>query len=1160
MGRSEEYERGRRLLETGDEAFQDQRLAAAEKAYLDAAKLFSQIGNEEGRAAALTNLGATLAKARRLEDAIAILHEAIALHQKTRVLSGLAMATFSLAMTLADAARFFAALEAFENAHIFLREGHQGQLADQAADYAKTLRESLPKNVPDGGQSEWDDRSARLVSAKAAGVRQYQTGDPVGALRFWNIALLEATHLRYEHEAVELLNSIASAKCRLGRISEGCEDFSRAAELAQQLGFAKYEATILNNLGCAWLDFGEQHLALDCLRRSVSMRSALGDTAEHAESQANLGVAYARNGDRAEALACLNDSCVLYQSAGNLQAVNSLAQLIPRVEAGDRLLERRVYGDFAESIPQTNQDFARDLQEAQDAERRGDFTEATRLYEGLLRSRLYDSGSVHADLLIRLGFSYNRIGRRGMALLCYQAAAEHARNARDQEREARALNNAGVLSTDPDVSLDLLRRAAALRERLSDPHELGETYVSIAQSVPMGDAAGYMKQAIKLLDPGRNGSAWAAAYRSLIDILQGDELVAFRTRHRPTAESIGLALDLDKGIGSGPSREELEKLHALVDLDELGHFGLILEAPATRDRTPEYQWRSTFTKALVAWDIGNRNAAIEAMCEVLEAIEATRVALLSRRERSEYFQKQWHAYDKTIEYLLAESRVEEALEVVERAKARSLLDLLANIDYLPEAIPVEQREAFRRAILALNDTERDLEDRTRQGFGRDSSGLSAAQVRWISTKATAAQILDEITKRIPGFDPNKPVPTVDRGSMNVLLRTPRHLIIVWWLGTSVRGAFLLSREGLKFEHLTESEELSKALMTDRKSTDIRSSQRDLGLFPQTAELSHDTLSHILLAPLERHLDQSKVSSVTIVPHHYLHLLAFHTLSFRGSRLLDLYTIDYCPSLSLLQLCTRRIQHMHDALLGASALIVGNPDGSLQAAGIEAEQLGAILESSLVLRESEATAAAVISNMNSRTFLHFACHGRSGERQEEDFALLLAPTLNHTGMLSAGQIISQITLMPGSLVVLSACSTAKVALGETDEYVGLVGAFLLAGASTVVASLWPVDDVSTALLIWKFYKNVLSGDDVSTSLRTAQRWLRSLDADEIILILQKWKGADKDAAAQADYDALILRFRQRHGKPFEDPFFWGAFICIGDSRPRAGASRQAATQI
>ena len=72
-----------------------------------------------------------------------------------------------------------------------------------------------------------------------------------------------------------------------------------------------------------------------------------------------------------------------------------------------------------------------------------------------------------------------------------------------------------------------------------------------------------------------------------------------------------------------------------------------------------------------------------------------------------------------------------------------------------------------------------------------------------------------------------------------------------------------------------------------------------------------------------------------------------------------------------------------------------------------------------------------------------------------------------------------------VVVLSACETSAADPAPGDEMIGLVRAFLQAGAHRVVASLWPIDDAVTERFMSHFYSILSTGASTVTALRAAQ---------------------------------------------------------------------------
>src|SRR5581483_1102358 len=165
-----------------------------------------------------------------------------------------------------------------------------------------------------------------------------------------------------------------------------------------------------------------------------------------------------------------------------------------------------------------------------------------------------------------------------------------------------------------------------------------------------------------------------------------------------------------------------------------------------------------------------------------------------------------------------------------------------------------------------------------------------------------------------------------------------------------------------------------------------------------------------------------------------------------------------------------------------------------------------------------------------------------------------------------------------LAILSACQTAIPNVhGAVDEVRSLAVGLIQAGARAVLASLWPVDDRATYLLMTCFAQEWLPNVDAeppAAALARAQRWLRTVTNRELqqweaALLPQEWKGAveaelppsgDMAPASQTGeplpssfrYDSsdarMIIRgiasSHEPDERPFADPMYWAGFQITG----------------
>jgi CHAT domain-containing protein/tetratricopeptide (TPR) repeat protein len=198
------------------------------------------------------------------------------------------------------------------------------------------------------------------------------------------------------------------------------------------------------------------------------------------------------------------------------------------------------------------------------------------------------------------------------------------------------------------------------------------------------------------------------------------------------------------------------------------------------------------------------------------------------------------------------------------------------------------------------------------------------------------------------------------------------------------------------------------------------------------------------------------------------------------------------------------------------------------------------------------------------YLHLATHGRGNDTRAFESALLLTrpvalpeprvgePYLD--GRLTAAEVLAYWKL-DADLVTLSACESGLGPGGGGEGLLGFAQAFLVAGSRAVLLTLWQVDDTATALLMDRFYRNLLGKRQdgaralpKAEALREARQWLRNLTASEALERLgaitqgvvrgerparEEMRPVPRPKDAPPDY------------RPYAHPRYWAAFVLIGD---------------
>ncbi|MEQ8303130.1 MAG: CHAT domain-containing protein [Cyclobacteriaceae bacterium] len=237
------------------------------------------------------------------------------------------------------------------------------------------------------------------------------------------------------------------------------------------------------------------------------------------------------------------------------------------------------------------------------------------------------------------------------------------------------------------------------------------------------------------------------------------------------------------------------------------------------------------------------------------------------------------------------------------------------------------------------------------------------------------------------------------------------------------------------------------------------------------------LYDVLLRPIENEI--SDYDHAMVIPIQSLYYLPFSALLDRTSErssqyALERFNIAYVSSTYLLGLLMQSNVEATDRYL-----LFGDPDGTLPGAGAEVRAIGEITASNNLFMNKQASLTNLIKNASGSKVVHLATHGYLDERSPEESSILLADN-----NLTMPQIFN-LPLDKTEMIVLSACETGKGG-GKGMEYATMARAFANAGAPTVVATLWKVDDAATQEIMVDFYGALKKGDSKLGALTGAQR--------------------------------------------------------------------------
>lgn len=710
----------------------------------------------------------------------------------------------------------------------------------------------------------------------------------------------------------------------------------------------------------------------------------------------------------------------------------------------------------------------------------GQFREALQSWEqSLALYRTIGDRQGEANALGNVGLAYRYLGQYERAIDFIRQSLDLAREIGDHQGEGASLGNLGLAYRSLgqyERAIDVYQQSLAIANKLNDHPSvvnalgnLGTVHRYLGQ---YEQAIDFHRQALTLSQEIRFRQGEANALGSLGSAYyflgQYDQAISFQSRSLRISQETGNRHGQMASLGNlGATYYALKNYEQAIDFhqqsldlaqimgdqqgvaDAFNNLGNSYSALGQQERAIAFYQQSLAVKRVmgdrqgIAHSLNNLGAAYSAINRLgdaelalrqsLEIFESIRQDLgVNDANRISFFEQQTGAYQRLQAVLAATDRADAALEIADRARARSLAEFLAA--NRPDAPTSLDLDGIRHAVRQQNATAIVYSD------------LGGTLFTWVI-----------------------------RPDGSITLRTEESP------DTTLRNTMIQARDSAT--NLLLDGRGAAASELGPWSATVRTSvvDGDTDRFAPTAIAATglgDAYQR-LIAPIADLLPTEPGARLIIVPDRELGLIPWAALRDRVSdrRLIDRYTLTLAPSLQTLRETHRRRQSLPP---GGPPLIVGNPapmpNGLDPLPGAEREAI-AIGQYQHVtpLIGAAATETAVKQTWQTARWLHFATHG-------DPTWIALSRDRANDGLLTIEEIFN--SQLQAELVVMSACDTGRGAV-TGEGIIGLARAFLKAGTPSVVATLWKVPDDATAFLMDIFYRELAAGASKAAALRTAQ---------------------------------------------------------------------------
>ncbi len=518
---------------------------------------------------------------------------------------------------------------------------------------------------------------------------------------------------------------------------------------------------------------------------------------------------------------------------------------------------------------------------------------------------------------------------------------------------------------------------------------------------------------------------------------------------------------------------------------------------------PLQSYRILETLGNILESSGRADEAEQVYLQALDCSEDVRVRIPTEDSKIAFLGDKTYLYDRLLSLELRKETpsLTRLLDTMERSRAQSLWDRLRSPDrYLTGNDSEADNEELERARHRLSWLHTRL---SRLELGTKDEREQAVELRGRLAEAenTYSRLLRQHAE-----DKVADTQTSSRPQLRLLKsdsiegRLGRSLPPGWgWVSYHVGSDFALAvvvtEDGAHWRRLSDDLGQRVRNLTDRLDfqwgaaalTSLRSPETQSGGRSKPSDagpMTHlrrstdvllEELYNLLWLPIEDLTGSHRHWVVS--PHGPVHRVPLHALRAPEGYLVERLDFAVSPSVRVWEEGATPVS----ATQARQALVAGVPSIKLPAVEGEVKQVSDHLQSLEVTSLLHPTRQDLTDQAPQAEILHLAAHG-SLRRDNPAYSFIeLADGPFYVHDLVHLQL-------PASLVVLTACSSARGAAPAGDEWIGLARGFLQAGAGTVVASLWPIQDEPTVELMDEFYEEFKLGVSAPIALGRAMRSL------------------------------------------------------------------------